>query len=436
MKHVTQLKAETLTTKQMEDRIHQVSTDIRRYRDIEHSAELAEFLDLKKIVETKEFQDYKQELLTTKYKDREEYKQLTAYNRAKRSHHVRWYHIYRGWSKVQEYVHFAETSDFAKLRDPEAVKADPRLKRMAILGKSFAVKRYLVHQNSEQVKEYYRLGEIVNTQEFRTRDHFWKNPKRWYTTLQSQQDGKYNALKESQNIKFFLSQDPKKIAEYESYQEIFADACQWNRMQDSQWKAGFFYENKKLKSNHSYANEEAAMNGGRNVSCTREGRMAVAVKAEHLTAPAWDAKKGFIMKDFDYTGDVIQTAEDFRAAEGMFQVKASFTGKANGAICLLSEKRLPILRIAQWDGAKVTVGVTFDKFEEQTVVEGLKDGQEYVFTVIITKEDITWYVNNQEVARTANKLGTKLFLSVIAFLPEGVKATGTTSIDWIKVYKR
>lgn len=55
---------------------------------------------------------------------------------------------------------------------------------------------------------------------------------------------------------------------------------------------------------------------------------------------------------------------------------------------------------------------------------------------MITKEDITWYVNNQEVARTANKLGTKLFLSVIAFLPEGVKATGTTSIDWIKVYKR
>lgn len=163
--------------------------------------------------------------------------------------------------------------------------------------------------------------------------------------------------------------------------------------------------------------------------------MAVSVKAEHLTAPAWDAKKGFIMKDFDYTGDVIQTAEDFRAAEGMFQVKASFSGKANGAICLMSENRLPILRIAQWDGEKVTVGVTYDKFEEQTVVEGLKEGQEYVFTVIITPSDITWYVNNQEVARTANKLGTKVFPTVIAFLPEGVKSTGYTSIDWFKAYK-
>ena len=93
MKHVTQLKGETLTTKQMEDRIHQVSVDIRRFREIEHSSELAEFLDLKKIVETKEFQDYKHELLTTKYKDREEYKLITAYEKAKRSHHVRWYHI-------------------------------------------------------------------------------------------------------------------------------------------------------------------------------------------------------------------------------------------------------------------------------------------------------------------------------------------------------
>lgn len=435
MKHVTQLKADTWTTAKMEDRIHQVSTDIRRYRDIEHSAELAEFLDLKKIVDTKEFQDYKQELLTTKYKDREEYRLVTAYNHAKNSHHLRWFKFYRGLSKVNEYVHFIETSDFAKLRDPEAVKNDPRLKQMQRLGNSFAVRRYMVHKESNEVKEYYRLRSIVNNTEFRDRNHFWKNPKRWYTTLQSQQDGKYNALKESSNIKFFLEQDPKKIAEYESYQEIFADACQWNRMQDSQWKTGFYYGNNKLKTDHSYANEEAAMNGGRNVHCNREGRLNIDVKAERVSVPAWDAKKGFTMKDFDYTGDVIQTAENFRAAEGLFQVKASFTGKAHGAICLMSENRLPILRIAQWDGQNVTVGVTFDKFEEQTVVEGLKDGAEYVFTVIITSSDITWYVNNQEVARTANKLGTKVFPAIIAFLPEGVKATGTTSVDWFKIYK-
>ena len=435
MKHVTQLKADTLTTAQMEERIRQVSTDIRRYRDIENSSELAEFMALKPIVEAKEFQDYKQELLTTKYKDREEYRLIRDYESAKHSWHVRWFHFFRGRSKVQEYMHFAETSDFAKLKDPEAVKADPRLKRMQRLGNSFAVKRYLVHKNSHEVSEYYRLRDIVNNTEFRTRNHFWKNPKRWYTTLQSQQDGKYQALKESSNIKFFLSQDPKKIAEYEAYQEMFADACQWNRMQDSQWKAGFYYGNNKLKTNHSYANEEAAMNNGRNVQCSREGRMQVAVKAEHASVPAWDAKKGFIMKDYDYTGDVIQTAEDFRAAEGMFQVKASFTGKAHGAICLMSENRLPILRIAEWDGKNVTMGVTFDKFEEQTTVEGLKEGTEYVFTVFISSADITWYVNNQEVARTANKLGTKVFPTVIAFLPEGVKATGMTSIDWFKAYK-
>lgn len=435
MKHVTQLKADTLTTAKMEDRIHQVSVDVRRYRDIESSSELAEFMALKPIVEAKEFQDYKHELLTTKYKDREEYKLITGYERAKHSWHVRWYHFFRGRSSVQEYLHFAETSDFAKLKDPEAVKADPRLKRMQRLGNSFAVKRYLLHKDSHEVSEYYRLRNIVNNTDFRTKNHFWKNPKRWYTTLQSQQDGKYQALKQSSNISFYLAQDPKKIAEYESYQEMFADACQWNRMSDSPWKAGFYLGNDKLKTNHSYSNEEAAMNGGRNVSCNRDGRMTVSVKAEHVAAPAWDPKKGFIMKDYDYTGDVIQTADKFRAKEGMFQVKASFSGKAHGAICLMSEKRLPIVRIAEWDGKNVTVGATYDKFEEQTVVEGLKEGQEYIFTVVITPADLTWYVNNQEVVRTANKLDTTLFPTVIAFLPEGLKATGTTSIDWFKAYK-
>ena len=434
MKHVTQLKADTLTTSQMEDRIRQVSMDIRRFRDVEASSELAEFMALKPIVEAKEFQEYKHELLTTKYKDREEYKLISGYERAKRSHHVRWFHFYRGMKKVQDYLHFTETSDFARLNDPEAVKADPHLKKMQRLGNSFAVKRYLLHKDSFEVSEYYRLRDIVNNTDFRTRNHFWKNPKRWYTTLQSQQDGKYEALKKSSNISFYLSQDPKKIAQYEAYQEIFADACQWNRMQDSPWKAGFYLGNPKLKTNHSYANEGAAMNNGRNV-CTKDGRLLVAVRAEHVSAPAWDEKKGFTMKEYDYTGDVIQTADFFSAAEGMFQVKASFTGKAHGAICLLSEKHLPIVRIAHWDGSKVTVGATYDKFEEQTVVEGLKEGQEYVFTVVITPSDLTWYVNNQEVARTANKLNTKLFPTVIAFLPEGVKATGTTSIDWFKAYK-
>lgn len=434
MKHVTQLKADTWTTKQMDDRIHQVSVDIRRYRDIEASAELAEFMALKPIVEAKEFQDYKKELLTTKFKDRPEYATRQEYVKVKRSHHVRWYKIYLGFESVHEYNDFAQTSDFAKLNDPDAVKADPRLKRMLKLSKSFFVRRYNIHKQSDALKRYFELKEKVNTTEFREAFNFWKNPNRWYTTLQSKQDGKYEALKNSSNISFYLAQDPKQIERYESYQEMFADGCEWNRMQDSPWKAGFYFGKKPLKTNHSYANENAAMNGGRNV-CTRNGRMVVAVKNEHATVPAWDQKKGFIMKDFEYTGDVIQAAEDFRAAEGLFQVKASFSGKAHGAICLMSENRLPILRIAQWDGKNVTVGATFDTFEEQTVVEGLKEAQEYIYSVIITKADITWYINNQEVARTANKLGTKVFPTIIAFLPEGVKSAGETSIDWFKAYK-
>lgn len=434
MKHVTQLKADTLTTKQMDERIHQVSADIRRYREIEASAELAEFMALKPQVEAKEFQDYKRELLTTKFQDRPEYATRQEYAKIKKSRHVRWYKFYLGMSSVHEYNDFAQTSDFAKLNDPEAVKADPRLRRMQKLGKSFAVRRYNAHKESEDLKKYFELQQKVNTTEFREAYNFWKNPNRWYTTLQSKQDGKYEALKNSSNISFFLAQDPKQIARYEAYQEIFADGFEWNRMQDSSWKPGFFYGKKNLKTNHSYANEEAAMNSGRNIG-TKEGRLIVAVKNERVSAPAWDEKKGFIMKDFDYTGDVIQTAEDFRAAEGMFQVKASFSGKANGAICLVSENHTPIVRIAQWDGEKVTVGATFKEFEEQTVIEGLKEGQEYIFTVNITPSDITWFVNNQEVARTANKLGAKLFPIVMAFLPKGVKSTGATSVDWFKVYK-
>lgn len=433
MNHETQLKPDTLSTQQMEKHIHQVYEDIRRYRDVEASAALAEFMALRPIVEAKEFQDYKNELLTTRYKDREEYKTLKRYESVKRSHHVRWYNFFVGLSSVQEFTHFAETADFAKLSDPESVKADPRLKRMAKLSRSFAVRRFQVHKDSGELSEYFTLRDKVNTTEFREANNFWKNPNRWYTTLQSQQDGKYEALKNSSDIAFFLAQDPKKIAEYERYQEIFADACEWNKMQDSPWQAGFHFEQKQLKTNYSFADAAAAMNAGRNVS-TMGGKMMVSVRTEHVSAPAWHPTKGFVMKEFDYTGDVIQTADTFQADKGLFQVKAAFNGKAHAAIYLTCDKPLPRVCLAEWDGEKVYVGAKFAQFEERTQVDGLKAGQDYIFSVKITDSDITWSVNNQEVAHTANKLTGKLYPMVTAFLPEGEAAPGSVSVDWIKAY--
>lgn len=48
--------------------LHQTSENIRRYRQVEQSAELQQLRELEKIVTTKEFQDNKMYLLKRKYK--------------------------------------------------------------------------------------------------------------------------------------------------------------------------------------------------------------------------------------------------------------------------------------------------------------------------------------------------------------------------------
>lgn len=431
MNQQTNLKSDTLSTQKFEQRMEQIKNDIQRYRRVEQSPELKEFQDLKKTVETKEFQDNKNYLLHRKYHDTDEYKKMSRYNSLCRSIAVRVYRWAMSAEDFRRYVEFTKSGQYAQLQDKEVVAASRELKEYKTIDKSLKAKWYRKSVQSAKVPEYLHLDTEIHTEEFEKSNAFWANPKRWYTTGESRQDARYTELKNTDDIRFYLSQDAKQIAEWESYKPLFENECE----QMDVWKSGFYYTNKNLKTDHSYCNEQAAYNYGKNAFAAGS-ILSVETKKEAVTAPAWHPAKGFITKDFAWTGDVLQTADTFQTAKGLFLAKVRVSGEANAAVYLATGERQPVLKMMQWDGKQVSAGVRTNKDEASVTIQDLKAGQWYIYGLHITDKEVVWSVNGQEVLRIKNNFGGMQFFPAVAeFLPEGKPAgAGKIEIDWMRVY--
>ena len=414
--------------------------DIARYRRVEQSAELKEFRELQQIVETADFQEKKHILLTRKYWETEEFKKLARLH-VLRNHApaVHGYLLYNVNETLRNYLVFAESEDYPKLQDKEAVKASPELRHYKMIDHSLTLRNYRRCEATDVVKEYKALVAETSTEDFQTRRAFWSNSKRWYTTPESQQDARYTELKETEDIQFFLAQDPKQIAEWERYQQTLNDDFELSNWQNGNWAAGFYYTNPNLKTDHSYVNEQQANNHGKNVQ-VQDGVLSVEVRKEEATASAWHPVKGFVPQAFHYTGDVVQTGKKFQQAEGLFMAKVRFQGGANGAAYLGTGERLPLITLAQWNGKQIAFGVRMANGKEtvgkQVVLQGVKAGNWLIYSVMVTKKEIAWYVNNQEVMRVPNTAeGVAFYPAIAAYLPAQAKtAEGKVEVDWVKVY--
>ena len=433
MNQQTSLKSDTLSTSKFEQRMEQIKTDIQRYRSIEQSEELKEFQALREVVETKEFQDNKNYLLHRKYRDTDEYKKMSRYRRLKLSPLVLRYRWIRTYPNFKEYLAFAQSERYAELKDKAAVAASSELRTYKWIDRSLTLKDYRYCEKSAATKEFLSLREIVHTEDFIKNNAFWADSKRWYTTEESKQDARYQALKESDAIRFYLSQDANQIALWESYKTLFDDECE----QTTAWKAGFYYDNKNLKTDHSYCNEQQANNHGKNVSVAGS-ILSVETKNEAVSASAWHPTKGFITKDVAWTGDTIQTAEVFQSKTGVFLAKVRVSGMGSAAVYLATGERQPVLKLMQWDGRQVSAGIRTAKDEATVTINGLKAGQWYVYGVQITDSEVVWSANGQEILRIKNNLGSKTFYPAIAeFLPENLPAgKGQVDVDWVRVYDR
>ena len=162
-------------------------------------------------------------------------------------------------------------------------------------------------------------------------------------------------------------------------------------------------------------------------------------KKEKKQAAAWDEKKGMIMKDFEYTSDVIHNTQAFE--EGIvLQVKARCRGFLNHGIYLRSEKHVPFISLFNYTDRAVYCGLkgSLKENDYKHEVKGLQPIPFSIYTLVWGKDEIVWYLNDMEIHRTKNIIpkGEKMYLHLYSFQFEHKTASeGTLEVDWIRAYK-
>ena len=355
-----------LSTKQFEQWLQEQAAIAVRYRKIEKSALLAEYNTLKEVVESAEFQAKKTRLTTTRYADTQEGGTMALYNSLKWNTSVILYNL---------------------------------LKKEA-------------YKEKAEVAQYLALAEQIQTPAFQEANAFWKNPKRWLTTPESQQEKRYNELVKHADIVFFFQHTEQEIAELESYKMVWA--AEFETQMSSAWQTGFLYPSKDFKADHSHVGELQAYVQGRNTQVANRV-LTISTKKEKTTAAAWHPTKGMIMHEFAYTSDVWHTTEAVAPKSGVLQAKVRLAGKAKHILCLTKANAKKALHLLPAD----------------------KQVKDAIYTLVWNEKEVINYVNNVEVARSQNPLaGEALHLLMRSYLPENVKGTGKMDIDWVSIYAK
>lgn len=355
-----------LSTKQFEQWLQEQAQIVVRYRKVEKSDLLAEYNTLKEVVESAEFQAKKTRLTTTRYADTQEGSTMALYNSLKWNTSVILYNL---------------------------------LKKEA-------------YKEKAEVAQYLALAEQIQTPAFQEANAFWKNPKRWLTTPESQQEKRYNELVKHADILFFFQHTAQEIAELEAYKMVWA--AEFETQMSGAWQTGFLYPSKEFKADHSHVGEGQAYVQGRNTQVANR-MLTILTKKEKTTAAAWHPTKGMIMHEFAYTSDVWHTAEAVAPKSGVLQAKVRLAGKAKHILCLTKANAKKALHLLPAD----------------------KQVKDAIYTLVWNEKEAVNYVNNVEVSRSQNPLaGEALHLLMRSYLPENVKATGKMDIDWVRVYTK
>ena len=408
---------------------------MNRYAEVEKSVELAQYKELFHVVKSAKFQENKRILQNRKYKDTEEYRISNKFKKLQHSPEIQLYFKVLDSDELKHYLNFKTTADYELLGDKKKVKASDLLKKMKAYEKSKAFKTYARFHNSFIIKEYEELKVKVSTPEFKKTNEFWANEKRWQTTPEFVQQERFYELVKNPDISFYENEKPERFDRFRSWILTFQDEFQWNTLDKSHWNFGFHYKSAKLIEDHSFANEKQANNSGKNVSVV-DGILKLETKREKVKARAWHAEKGFIQKEFNFTSDVLQTADKFRQKYGIFRAKIRCTGNINHAFWLGADDKLPNIKIFHFNGRVINVGNANKNIFDGVKISGLNPSQYFIYSLIWTEKELIWMINNLEVYRTASGIPKEeMYLAFNSFISEKQHGTtGSIEVDWVRVY--
>lgn len=427
------LTGKMASTEQFEATMREQQEKVIRYRAVEKSPEMKEYLELKKIVESTDFQNRKNEMRSRKYRDTEEGRKMAFYEKLSGTLRMKGYKHALDNATFQAFLKFRDSEEFQKINSFKERLKSSELRMYNLIYRSAFYKNYLKVLNSEELKQLTALEQEIGTEDFKKRNEFWADGKRWEHSEEYKTESRYNELANSSDIKFYFAQRKEVIDWVEMFRPSFDD----NMSSSKNWKPGYGYSNPALKDGCSHSNELQAYNNGKNTFFV-DGRMEIETHAEPKKAVAWDEKKGFIEQMFDYTSDVMNTRAAFAQEEGMFMAKVCTQGAGHHFFGLSTgENKNPMVAFYHYNGKKIQVGLIDGENSKLVDLSGMMRSSYYVYTFRWTQKELIWFVNNMELLRIPNNLPKEqMFFLAQSFLSnKEAGGEGKLRVQWVRAYR-
>ena len=396
----TKIFGKLWSTEKMDEYISSVKNGIKRYNDFIQSPLAEQYKELYSKVSNPEYIKKKEFIQNRKYQNTTEYKKIKQLKSLSSSLSVRLYYYFLKNENVQTYLN----------NKRDNIESDPKL------IKSFAVKKFLSYRTSPTVIQYLSLKKETEGEEFKKNNAFWANPKRWQLHPDSKFEKEYLEFCKQKEVKTFLKINQAWLHHFERFCVKREEDYSTLKFEDSMWCGGFYYNNDALKRYHSYMGQVQAFNEGRNIDANN-GVLSILWKKENSKQAAWQSKKGFILCDYTFTSDVINTGKALQMNTGMVILKVRCQGDVHHVISLQNIDKTVGVQLFNCFENKLSIGLRSPKSSMYEIIKGISAEEWYYYFFIWNRKELIWLVNNKEILRVPNSLGSEtLYLQAISYL--------------------
>jgi hypothetical protein len=466
-----QLTGKIKPVSKIEQQRNTLLKDYNEFLQVENSDELKEFIELEQFINSSEFKKVKTEISGLQFKGSNEYNQLLEFEKLKKSKKIKNYfkvldsadlkryeklkdaEIIKEYDILKSYIQEGYQKDkingkkeetIAKRKKYKSLAGNPDVRFFQKYQKSSLLRNYLDVCVSHELEKFNDLKKITGSTDFLEKKAYLEDKNKWGKTVEFQKQKKYEEIKGKPHIvKYFKYKNSSAFDFYKLWEVVFEEDFS-STPDRSKWLTVKPYAEKTLGENFSMPGDYHTFTNGKNIKT--DGKLIIEVKKEKTKGKIWKMDAGFIPSEFEYTSDMVSTAQSFLFDDGIVEAKIKFNPvkEVVSSFVLTGDKQSPRINLLEM-GTKNRLGVSKFIGNGKIEVEGLDisnlhKGKTYIFGLEKSGKTLIWKINETEVLRLEkNEFNFPVYFEASAipvFEIAGHNLPVKFEIDWIKYYRK
>jgi hypothetical protein len=366
--------------------------------------------------------------------------------------------------RFNELKPIVESQDFQKrvlfLKDKkkfEKSEAYKKYKRLKELSSSDDIKFYLKYKKSPLLKNYYdtldsdilkrfrELSDIVSSDDYIRRKAYLEDPRKWEKSEEYKSEQRYLEMKKRPHlVKYFEWKDSDRFDFFKNWEISFEDDFSAEKVNPDKWSTLSLWAEKIPGRNFGMPGDLHICTEGKNIRTG--GRLIIETRKEKSEGLMWNPAAGFIPYVFDYSSGLVSTGKSFRQEDGIFEAKVRFKPVKEVVSSFFLQGDNDPLRVHLFEmGTKNRTGISFTDAGGKLQMEGLdisnlKSGKWYIFTLKKENGLLKWKINETEVLRLERpEIDFPLHINILSIVVDeipGSKLPVRFETDWVRCYRR